>query len=199
MPDPTARPVGLWDYLWGNPTRFAQQPHSRGMLLGARYHDAPESRRIEDIRQEGPDYTQLVRNAYGVDPNSAYSPSLGGESGQQPGIFGATELPSNILAAAEGNYEPSAGYQPSFNPNWRPRGPLPPVTAPPSMGPSLPGPPAYDPAWAPPGITPGMPGWRTPPSPSGPHPRSDGGAVQPPIYSNPWGQPIGLTLNSGSQ
>lgn len=149
------------------------------------YAAMPMSRNIEDVRQSPQDYAWFMQNAYG--PTNLYQASpMGGAPGGTQG-FTPADMTTQDLAFTDPN--DIGAYSPSFKPKFRPSRLAP--YQPFDYGPNLPRA-SYDPAWLP-GVAPGSPGWRTPPSPSGPHPHNAqpaGQGVQPPIYQDNGGGPI---------
>ena len=66
LPDPTARTSGWWDYLFGEPTRYARQPQSRGAMLGmGAYQNMPDAKSsITDQRSAPIDLATEMRKEY---------------------------------------------------------------------------------------------------------------------------------------
>ena len=213
LPDPTARTGGWWDYLFGEPTRRALQPQSRGALLGmGAYQNMPDANSsITDQRSAPIDLATEMRKEYPVTRN--YAPSMAASPRQawSDSMLDAAPMMDQGFAV-----DPSDPYQASFKQNWRPRAtgqaPYNPFNAAPlpdgdrrfgtdAMGPNLPRGPTgagddpempYMGAHLP--IAPGDPGWTPPPSPSGPHTRNAvTGDPARPGYSNPM---MPMNLNS---
>ncbi len=220
MADPAARASGWWDSLFGEPTRHARQPQSRGALLGiSGYQNMPPAKStIMDQRQNDTYAIKMADEAR----SSAW------EDGWKTKPYDSS-LPGTPWAGAVSIYNPSetvaplipsdvGSYKPSFQQDWKPQfaGRAPQV-APAGMGPQqqqnmgrvgqVAGPNdltdsnLYNANYLPPigehlPIAPGDPRWTVPPSLSGPHNRA--GDPERPGYGGALGS-LGMTLNSVPQ
>ena len=221
--DPTARTSGWWDSLFGEPTRHARQPQSRGALLGmGGFQRMPDPKStITDQRYVDPYANKMADQAGSVNwedgwKTRPYDPSpMSGSAPVAAAMGGQDSFPSAQWTAAGGVTPDTGAYdKPSFPQNMKPGRAAPPVL-PSTMGPQLPqnmgrvGMPAdpfsspYTDAanYLPPigahlPIAPGDPGWTSPPSLSGPHNRM--GDPNRPGYGSALG-PMGMTLNSVPQ
>jgi hypothetical protein len=193
------------DWIFGNLPPRPQHPASRGALLGAGYQGMPDTRIIDDRRQDPPpDVAEAMRNAPGALANENYwaSPMGGVNPFAGHGVGYDPMLNARWLADPSPSTGDQGSYRDSYPQNMRPGLP---ANAPYRrfpVGPNLPrGNGGWDTSAGMPydagtklpyigphlPISPGDPGWSTPPSPSGPH--NPGGDPQRPGYGGAIGNP----------
>ena len=189
--DPTARPSGWWNSLFGEPERHAAQPQSRGAMLGlGGYQNMPDTHMSIDDQRGVTDQAFWMKNYLGDETAANYPPSM---SGLPPGRGNLNPGgPTETVGPLTGDWgDPSdvAPYTPSFKQNFtRNTGQAPYRRF--EVGPNLPHGPqgtSRDPEMPYMGshlpIAPGDPGWTPPPSRSGPHNRK--GDPDRPGYGRP--------------